>query len=384
MRKAWMIALNHFKLEFSNKARTLVWFGLPIIFTLIFGGLMTNEGGKIPIAVVDQDATFTSGQIVKSLESDDSISVIGTKGDQVSDLFVDKQIVLSITIPKGFQKRLDAGKPSDIPVVTAQSGNNDSLVNPILTSTITRIAGDYRLAVDYAAQEGKSFDEAWDEVQLQRSKTLVSVAKQEVADVNKPSKEKQVGDTSLGFIVMFVMFLVFSMGGVILKERELGTWARLLASPVRKIEIIGGLVLSFLISGLFQFTVLITLTSVLFKIHWGPILPIALLATALCLCASGMGLFLAGIVKTSDQQSSIGTIFITATSMLGGAFWNLDFVGSFMKKLAYLTPQAWALDGFRDILLRGASVADILLPIGVLTAFAAIFLTAGVLRVKFE
>jgi ABC-2 type transport system permease protein len=45
----------------------------------------------------------------------------------------------------------------------------------------------------------------------------------------------------------------------------------------------------------------------------------------------------------------------------------------FMQQLGLLSPHTWALEGYHDVILRGATVTAILPTVGVLLAFAAVF-----------
>jgi ABC-2 type transport system permease protein len=105
---------------------------------------------------------------------------------------------------------------------------------------------------------------------------------------------------------------------------------------------------------------------------------------ATVLASAGMGLFLAGLVRTFEQQEAVGVIFVIATSMLGGLFWPLDILSPAMQKIGHFTPQAWAMDGLTEVALRGGSWAELVWPLTVLLGLAVVFSAAGVLRVRYE
>jgi len=97
-----------------------------------------------------------------------------------------------------------------------------------------------------------------------------------------------------------------------------------------------------------------------------------------------MGLILAGLVETLDRHMSAGFLFINAPAMPGGAYWDLSMVSDTMRRIGYMTPQAWAIDGFREVMLRGGAWEGIALPLAVLLGITAVFMTAGLLRVRYE
>jgi ABC-2 type transport system permease protein len=53
-----------------------------------------------------------------------------------------------------------------------------------------------------------------------------------------------------------------------------------------------------------------------------------------------------------------------------------------MTRIAHLTPHAWALDGFAELVRHDGTVADILPELGVLTIYAAILLVLAGWRLR--
>jgi len=85
-----------------------------------------------------------------------------------------------------------------------------------------------------------------------------------------------------------------------------------------------------------------------------------------------------------EQQSAFGILFINATAMLGGVYWDLNSVSAPMRRIGYLTPQAWAIEGFKEVMLLSGAWGAIALPLTVLLGIAAVFMTAGLLRVRYD
>ncbi|WML50983.1 ABC transporter permease [Neobacillus sp. PS3-12] len=158
----------------------------------------------------------------------------------------------------------------------------------------------------------------------------------------------------------------------------------MLSTPTARYEIMAGYFLSFFLIGWIQFGVLMAASSLLFGVQWGNAAGIAVLVSALLLCVVGLGLFISGFVKTAEQQSALGSVIITATCMLGGVYWPLDIVPTFMQKIADFIPQTWAMRGFTELIARGGTISDIIGPVCVLLAFAVTFLVVGMTRIRYE
>jgi ABC-2 type transport system permease protein len=58
--------------------------------------------------------------------------------------------------------------------------------------------------------------------------------------------------------------------------------------------------------------------------------------------------------------------------------------GKAFAAIGHLLPSAWAMDGFQNIILRGLSFSSVLLPAGLLLAYALAFFGLALWRFKFE
>ncbi|MHB9145778.1 MAG: ABC transporter permease [Symbiobacteriia bacterium] len=400
MRNIWTVAMLQVRLVLRSKAMLIVMVAMPLMFTIIIGmftsGATAGGGGGhvYPVALVDQDQSFASQRLVAALGSDRSLRLRPVPLADLKKLVAAKEIDSAVLIPTGFEAAITGGSGPEVQLMAPPGGNMQVGVGPIVRRHATTVAQDFLLA--RAAAEGSvqgasaatsaDLTAAYDRVVATRQTSAVTTL---ATPLQKQRTERQpgemgIGEYSLGFTLNFVMIMVFGMAGSILGERRQGTWGRLLTAPAARGSLLAGYLLSFFITGMLQFSVLIGLTTLIFHVHWGSLLPLFALAAAFILAASGGGLFLASIVKTPEQQNALGILFVTATSMLGGVYWPLEMVGDTMRRIGYLTPQAWAMDGFREVVLRSASWSGLIWPFAVLLLYALIFTTAGVLRVRYE
>jgi ABC-2 type transport system permease protein len=122
-----------------------------------------------------------------------------------------------------------------------------------------------------------------------------------------------------------------------------------------------------------------------FGVQWARS-PLALAAVVLCFNLAGvsLGILLSTLVRTTDQ--AVGVMIGASMSMaaLGGAWWPLDIVSPTMQRIAYFFPSAWAMEGYQAVILRGASVADVMPQALALLGFATLFFTLGIWRFRFE
>ena len=69
---------------------------------------------------------------------------------------------------------------------------------------------------------------------------------------------------------------------------------------------------------------------------------------------------------------------------LGGTMVPRFVMPQFMQTLSLITPHAWALTAYQDILVRGYGVMQILPEFGALMAFAAAFFGIALWRFKWD
>lgn len=387
MKAAKTVALRHLRITLKSPGALVMMFGLPLVLIFIFGAMgggQAADGTAYPVALMDDDGSLASRKFAAALTEAPSLLVWpGTDAD-LPQLFADKKIIAAIRIPLGFEAAIAAGHPPDLTVMTAPEGNAHIAVRPTVTRQAMILSSDYRLAMRLSETAGTSLEAAYDHIAAERAAMGASLNVTEGRALPSGQKTGQVHVPSLGFVVMFVMMMIFFQTGVILQERRDGTWNRLLMTPASRASILGGYLLSFFLTGAVQFAGLVILTSLIFDVYWGPVLPLTVMAGSFILCATGLGLLVASLVKTQEQQGVAGTIAIVATSMLGGVYWPLDVVSETMRRIGYFTPQAWAMDGFREVMLRGGAFDALLLPVGVLAGVAALSLTFGVMRIRYQ
>ena len=88
-------------------------------------------------------------------------------------------------------------------------------------------------------------------------------------------------------------------------------------------------------------------------------------------------------VKTFQQQQTISAIVLNVTSMLGGLFFPIEMFSPALTKIAVLTPQFWARQGFVNLVLRGSnSWAALQKPLLILAAYSAVFFIIGWQRLR--
>jgi ABC-type multidrug transport system permease subunit len=177
-----------------------------------------------------------------------------------------------------------------------------------------------------------------------------------------------------------MLFFAFYTGAYsmmsILREDEEGTLARLFTTPTNRTVILAGKFLAVVLMVLVQAGVMLGVGALAFKIHWGQPLSILMAVVGQVAAASGLGVLLISLVKTTNQAGPVLGGGLTMLGMLGGLFTsNVDMPESFTR-LAVLTPQGWANTTWK-IALTGAPASELALHCAVLLGMGVVMFAAG-------
>ncbi len=161
-----------------------------------------------------------------------------------------------------------------------------------------------------------------------------------------------------GMSIMFLMFAVTYGGRSLLVENTRSTLPRLLVAPTKTGFVLGGKAFGIYLTAVAQMLILIGGTSLLFQLQWGDTLGVILLILAAAFGASGWGILFAAILKTPGQVAVTGSAAMLLFGILGGSFFDLSTLPSWINIVNKITPNAWAMDGFY-ILSVGGKLNDI-------------------------
>ncbi len=381
MKKVWALCWLELKQILIKPQSYILMFGMPIIFTLIFGGLLGGSGNeKVNISLVDKDGSVLSGKYYEEIKKSDLISIEKVTYREGTQRIEDKKSSGIIIIPKDFQKSMLDGKVENIQFQASADFTGGTSVEQVLASVLKKMEIEVSAAREFEKKSNTSWETMYKEIYTKVEP--VSIQKESI--LHDDQKLNNVTGRAAGFSILFVMIVMLSATGTILKARQLGVWSRLLGAPVSKVQILAGYILSFFLIGWIQFGVLMILTHSLFDVQWGNVLGVITLVSVLLLAVIGLALLLASIVKTTEQQSALGNIVVISTCMIGGLYWPIEIEPAWMQTAANFVPQTWAMRGFTELIVRGGTLADIGGYIGILILFAGVFFVIGLTRIRYD
>lgn len=214
--------------------------------------------------------------------------------------------------------------------------------------------------------------------ELNKTKDQTGTVKQEIGEFvvfnDQNVSENQKGNFHLNSVqhnvpawTMFGMFfIVISMAGSIIKERDDGSYLRIRTMPGSYVTVMAGKITAYLSICLIQ-CLLMLLIGMYFlpliglpKLIIGSSIPaIALVAVFSGLAATGYGIMVGTLFNTHQQASTFGAISVVILAALGGIWIPVYVMPEYIRHLAEFSPLYWGLNAFHDIFLRFGTVSTI-------------------------
>ncbi|KAF0425897.1 ABC transporter permease subunit [Pediococcus acidilactici] len=174
----------------------------------------------------------------------------------------------------------------------------------------------------------------------------------------------------MGFFVFFFVFLVSGMA--LLKERTSGTLDRLLATPVKRSEIVLGYMISYGIIAILQTVVIVLVTIQLLGAEVvGNVLNIIVVNLLLALVALAFGILLSTFANSEFQMMQFIPIVVVPQVFFAGII-PLDTMADWVQKISYVMPLKYAGDAVTDIMMYGTNLLKLGGDLGILLGFLVV------------
>jgi len=164
-----------------------------------------------------------------------------------------------------------------------------------------------------------------------------------------------------------IFFIVISLAGNMIREREIGCYNRLMTMPCSFHLYILSKVCIYLCVCLLQLTLIIVTGMYIIPVFGLPALKLghslsALLAMSVSssLAAIGYGLAIGSVARTNQQASIFGAVSVVILAAIGGVWIPTFLMPHFMQVISYISPLNWGINGFNDIFVRDDGFIDIL------------------------
>ena len=227
-------------------------------------------------------------------------------------------------------------------------------------------------------REGIPFDEALATARSVQDETAgVTVAVEQIGEGLFPATTGAFQPGAQSQLVLFMFLTSMTAATQLILTRQLGVSRRMVASPVRVSTILVGETLGRFGVAMLQGLFIVLLSAVAFGVGWGDPLAAGTIVVLFALVGTGAAMVVGVFSNNPDQAGALGIMAGMLLGALGGAMVPLEIFPEPMHTLAYLTPHAWAIQGLREVALRGGSVVDVLTELGALALYGVALMAIG-------
>lgn len=419
MRSIINITLNDLRVFFAQRSNLFGLVVLPVIFTLVLGWAFDGDGGggpqRVRIDVIDQDQSSLAAAFLDKLraandtlvlcpmdndlvEEEDDYCRLGDEPlnlERALERAQEERTEALIVIPPGYGHALEEFEQAEIEFYAMGDPNLPNAVEQTVSAVLQEVNG----ASLAAGVSGALLDNLGEQssfglvIQTLRDQfvediyadaaTRIDQLPDSVRYTTTTGEDEDDVDDGFGQSVpgmgsMFVMFTVLGGMALLLRERQQWTLQRLAALPLSRAQILSGKILTYFTLGMIQFLIIFGL-GLFVGLDFGAN-PLALLPImiAFTLCCTAIAFAIAPRLTSTNQASGITQLLSLSFAPLGGAWWPLEIVPDFMKTIGHLSPVAWAMDAFHDVMWYNGGIVDILPEIGVLLGATVVLLGIGV------
>jgi ABC-2 type transport system permease protein len=410
MKKLFLIGFKDLKIMFRDRAALILILLAPFLLTLgmglVTGRFSGNSSGisDIPVVIVNLDKDSLGNALVDVFNSEDLADLVestSSEDPKAARLLVDEdEVAAAIIIPARFTQSVIPKGEQDVstedikiefysnPSRPTSAGVIKAILDGFLTrldeirlggvTSISQLLISGRISPEDANQVGEEMG-----ARLQTEARITGEATTILLNTSTSEGEAVEFDTlsyfAPGMALMFLMYTVSYGGRSILAEKSQGTLPRLLVSPTKSSQVLGGKVFGIFLTGAAQMLILISASALFFQLQWGDTVGVILLVLAAVFGATGWGLLITALARTPAQVGSVGSAVMLIFAMLGGSFVSLDDLPAIVQTLGKITPNAWAMDGFTTLAL-GGTLRSLSLPIlALLTMGILLFLISAML-----
>jgi ABC-2 type transport system permease protein len=399
------LAIKDLKQILRDRRAFLFLLLMPITFTFFFGWVFGNIGTsdddpRLPVGWISLDETNILGdELLSLLEVSDAIRPEVLQGEDAENAVSrvqENEIAAAIFFPAGFSIGSEDEEPVKITLIVDQFTPAGQTATNAVQAALARLLGSIQIAEisTDTYQELEDFNQEEEREQYFESAFEMAIQAWEqpplgLQIVHQSTDEVETEfnpyfQASPGMLIQFTVFGLINSATLLVIERKTRTLQRMMTTPISRSETIAGHLLAMFIVVLIQQMILIILGQFLGLEYFRQPLALLLLVVSFALFASSYGLLIGVLAKSEEQVMMIGMLSMFLLTALAGAWFPLEMSGEAFATIGRLTPTAWAMEGFQNLILRGQGLESVLLNIGIIIVYAVLCFVLAVWRFRYE
>lgn len=350
--------------------------GIPTLQLMLFGYAINLDVRDIPTAVLDRSRSALSRRMLGELEATQTFRIRTEVASEAAAerLLERSEVGAVIVIPADLERRIERGRGAEISLLV-------DATNPT-TAAAALLGGEglghslgarFRpFAAGAGAPAVRSLPEGRSALAAGAELVRPDPIRVAVLPFYNPERRTPVFIVPglVGVILTMTMMLMTALA--IVRERERGTLEFLIATPVRRGELMLGKILPYIVVGHVQVALILTLGALLFDVPLhGSLLDLGVGAAVFIAAMLSMGLVISAAARTQFQAMQMAFFFFLPSMMLSGFMFPFDAMPRPAQWIGLVFPLTHFLRIARGVLLKGATLESLAGEVAAIGAFLA-------------
>lgn len=331
----------------------------------------------MPLAIADQDNSEISQKVVEAVEkiknpdSEEPIFelVFKQNKDEIKKAVREGKANGGLFISSGFGQKIQQGLKATVVIVEDQA-------NPQISQIVNQVLG--QVLRELSLQFGE-----------QKIRLLAERSNTDLPELN-PVETKIEGIIqgeanyfefmAPGIMAMVILTAVLTgLASSVSREEETGTIDGIMVAPVSRFAIIIGKSLTQALRGIVQGLIILGLSIILFGVKvYGSFWLLLLLMFLGIFSFVGLGILVSAFATRQETATQLLFMFQLPMILLSGVFFPVQQMPKIIQYISQAIPFTYMVNALRQVLVLGASLAEVKLEIAVLFAFGLLTLTVAV------
>lgn len=368
--RVFAVLLKEFTQLTRDRLTYAMILGVPIVQLLLFGYAINNDPRHLPTAVLVQDHSTLSRSVLAAMDTSSYIRIVKVARSQaeLDQAIRYGQVLFAVTIPEDFTRRLVR---RDHPQILVEADAADPTAAGGALAALTVLPNE-ALLKDLKGAIARPAAGAPFEVVIHRRYNPENITAFNIVP------------GLLAIILSITLVMMTALG--VTRELERGTMESLLATPVQPLEVMMGKLSPYVVIGLIQATVILTVAKGLFGVPMPQTLAAwAALGVGLMLFIIGslaLGFFFSTLARSQLQAMQMSVFYIMPSILLSGFAFPFQGMPNWAQGIGSLLPATHFLRVVRGAVLKGETFIDLSSSLSALTAFVFGVVALAVLRYR--
>lgn len=334
---------------------------MPLMQLLLFGYAINLHVEHISSVYYNEDRGRLAGRLIDALQASREFEIVGSVGSRAAlkEAIVANRAHVGFDIPENFSADVARGKRTSVQVLIDGSD-----------STIAQEA--YGAAAQIGAAVSTKLHPVPGEA------PVVDVRPRMLFNPSLRSANFLVPGL-IGLVMQNITMLLTALS--IVGERERGTLAQLLVTPIGSMALMIGKIVPYAIVGFVDFLLVLVTMRYAFAVPIAGNVPLLLvLGVGFLLTALGMGLLISTFAQSQMQALLLSVFFLLPSVLLSGMLFEINLMPKAMQVISYALPLTYFLQILRGIIVRGAGFAELWEPALAVVGLGLFVLTLATIR----